>query len=160
MSAATLIARMPSPVGELVLAGDAHELWGVWIEGQRWAPVAGPGWRESPRAFAAARRQLDEYFAGERTTFDLPLRRRGTAFQLAVWAALEGIPYGQTRSYGALAASLGCPAAARAVGAANGRNAFAIVVPCHRLIGADGRLVDYAAGLDAKRWLLSHESAA
>lgn len=160
MSDATLFTRMPSPVGELVLAGDARELWGVWVDGQRWAPAIGPGWRESARAFAVARRQLQEYFAGERRTFNLPLRRRGTAFQLAVWDALERIPYGQTRSYGALAASLGCPAAARAVGAANGRNAFAIVVPCHRLIGADGRLVDYAAGVDAKRWLLRHESAA
>jgi methylated-DNA-[protein]-cysteine S-methyltransferase len=156
MSAA--FARMPSPIGELFLAGDRDALWAIWVDGQRWAPVIAPGWRESPALFTEARRQLEAYFAGERTAFDLPLRLRGTPFQLEVWAALKAIPYGQTRTYRELAASLGRPAAARAVGAANGRNPFCIVVPCHRLLGAGGGLVDYAAGLGAKRWLLDHEA--
>jgi methylated-DNA-[protein]-cysteine S-methyltransferase len=151
-------ARMPSPIGELLLAGDADELWGVWVDGQRWAPLIAPAWRESPGLFAEARRQLEAYFAGERTAFELPLRLRGTPFQLQVWTALTAIPHGQTRTYRELATSLGRPAAARAVGAANGRNPFCIVVPCHRLVGAGGGLVDYAAGLDAKRWLLDHEA--
>jgi methylated-DNA-[protein]-cysteine S-methyltransferase len=158
MSAA--FTRMPTPIGELVLAGDDHELWAVWVDGQRWAPAIAPGWRESPEPFAEARRQLEEYFAGRRTVFDLSLRRRGTPFQREVWAALTAIPHGQTRTYREMAADLGRPAAARAVGAANGRNPFCIVVPCHRLIGTDGGLVDYAAGLDAKRWLLRHEATA
>jgi methylated-DNA-[protein]-cysteine S-methyltransferase len=153
-----LFTRVPSPVGDLLLAGDERELWAVWIDGQRWAPTIASKWRESPDAFADARRQLDEYFAGERTQFDLPLRMRGTPFQVEVWAALHRIPFGETRTYGELAVQLGRPAAARAVGAANGRNPFCIVVPCHRLIGAGGGLVDYAAGLEVKRWLLEHEA--
>ena len=156
MSAA--FTRMASPIGELLLAGGAGELWAVWIDGQRWAPAIPPEWQESPEPFADARRQLGEYFAGARTAFDLPLRLRGTPFQIEVWAALTAIPYGETRTYGQVAASLGRPAAARPVGTANGRNPFCIVVPCHRLIGADRGLVDYAAGLGAKRWLLGHEA--
>jgi methylated-DNA-[protein]-cysteine S-methyltransferase len=151
--------RMRTPIGELMLAGDAEELRAIWIDGQRWAPAIAPAWRESPEPFAEARRQLSEYFAGERTAFDLPLRPRGTPFQLRVWAALGAIGYGETRSYREVAAGLGRPTAARAVGAANGRNPLCIVVPCHRLLGTGGRLVDYAAGLDAKRWLLRHEAA-
>lgn len=153
-----LFTRMPSPVGDLLLAGDERQLCAVWIDGQRWAPRREPHWRMAAEPFAEGRRQLEQYFAGERTAFDLPLRRRGTPFQLAVWSALERIAFGETRSYRALAASLGRPAAARAVGAANGQNRFAIVVPCHRLVGSDGGLVDYAAGLDVKRWLLGHEA--
>ena len=153
-----LFTRMPSPVGDLLLAGDERELWAVWIDGQRWAPTIADEWRESPQPFADARRQLEEYFARERAAFDLPLRMRGTPFQVEVWAALHRIPFGETRTYGELAAQLGRPTAARAVGAANGRNPFCIVVPCHRLIGAGGGLVDYAAGLDVKRWLLEHEA--
>ena len=153
-----LYTRMPSPVGDLLLAGDERELWAVWIDGQRWAPAIASEWRKSPHPFAEARRQLEEYFAGERTGFDLPLRMRGTPFQVAVWTALSRIPFGETRSYGQLAAQLGRPTAARAVGAANGRNPFCIVVPCHRLIGTGGALVDYAAGLEVKRRLLEHEA--
>jgi methylated-DNA-[protein]-cysteine S-methyltransferase len=155
----TLFTRMSSPVGDLLLAGDARALSAVWIDGQRWAPEIGPGWRQSAEPFAAARRQLTEYFAGERDTFELALHRRGTPFQALVWSALERIPYGETRSYGELAAALGRPHAARAVGAANGQNPFCIIVPCHRLIGAGGGLVDYAAGVSVKRWLLDHEAA-
>ena len=153
-----VFTRVPSPVGDVLLAGDGHELSAVWIDGQRWAPVIGAGWRETAAPFAPSRRQLEEYFAGRRTVFDLPLRPSGTPFQTEVWTALRGIPFGQTRSYGQLAQTLGRPRAARAVGAANGQNPFCIVVPCHRLIGARGGLVDYAAGLEVKGWLLAHEA--
>jgi methylated-DNA-[protein]-cysteine S-methyltransferase len=149
---------MPSPIGDLLLAGDGKELSALWIDGQRWAPVIGAAWRESAPPFAGAREQLEEYFAGERTAFDLPLRLNGTPFQKEVWVALASIPFGETRTYGAIAAGLGRPAAARAVGAANGQNPFCIVVPCHRLIGSSGGLVDYAAGVEVKRWLLDHEA--
>jgi methylated-DNA-[protein]-cysteine S-methyltransferase len=155
----TLFTRMPSPVGDVMVSGDAHALSAVWIDGQRWAPEIGADWRESAEPFTHARRQLTEYFAGERTTFELSLRRGGTPFQRDVWSALERIPYGETRTYGDLAAALGRPRAARAVGAANGQNPFCIVVPCHRLVGAGGGLVDYAAGVAVKRWLLDHEAA-
>jgi methylated-DNA-[protein]-cysteine S-methyltransferase len=154
----TLFTRLPSPVGELLLAGDAHALSAVWIDGQRWAPAIGDDWRDAAEPFVAATRQLQEYFAGERTAFDLPLRYAGTPFQSEVWHALARIPFGQTRTYGAIAADLGRPRAARAVGAANGQNPFCIVVPCHRLVGSDGGLVDYAAGLEVKRSLLDHEA--
>jgi methylated-DNA-[protein]-cysteine S-methyltransferase len=121
------------------------------------------GWSLAPAAMepvlARARAQLQEYLAGDRTTFDLPLRLEGTPFQRAVWAALLEIPFGETRSYGEIARTLGRPAAVRAVGAANGRNPLAIVVPCHRVIGADGALAGYAGGLHRKRWLLAHEVA-
>lgn len=152
--------RMPSPVGDLMLAGHGDEgvLSAIWIEGQRWAPEIGPDWRAAAEPFVEATRQLGQYFAGERTAFDLPLRVRGTAFQLEVWRALIRIPFGETRTYGEVASDLGRPRAARAVGAANGQNPFCIVVPCHRLIGSGGGLVDYAAGLDAKRALLDHEA--
>mgnify|MGYP000858018593 FL=1 len=105
-----------------------------------------------------AAQQLSEYFAGKRRAFDLPLQAQGTPFQKRVWQALREIPYGQTRGYGEIAASLGNPKAGRAVGAANHRNPIAIVVPCHRVIGADGSLVGYASGLDIKRKLLALES--
>jgi methylated-DNA-[protein]-cysteine S-methyltransferase len=155
----TLFTRMPSPVGDVMLAGDVHALSAVWIDGQRWAPEIGADWRESAEPFDQARRQLTEYFAAARTTFALPLRRAGTPFQRQVWRELERIPYGETRTYGAVAAAVGRPRAARAVGATNGQNPFCIIVPCHRLVGAGGGLVDYAAGIPVKRWLLDHEAA-
>jgi methylated-DNA-[protein]-cysteine S-methyltransferase len=105
-------------------------------------------------------RQLDEYFAGERTAFDLPLRPRGSPFELAVWEQLTRIPYGQTRSYGYVAAAVGEPGGAQAVGAANGRTPLAVVVPCHRVIGADGTLVGFGGGLPRKRFLLDLEQRA
>ncbi|HEY1714167.1 MAG TPA: methylated-DNA--[protein]-cysteine S-methyltransferase [Solirubrobacteraceae bacterium] len=154
----TFFTRMPSPAGDLLLSGDEGELTALWIDGQRWAPAIGDDWRPAAEPFAEAMRQLQEYFAGERIAFDLSLRLNGTPFQSEVWQALLRIPFGQTRTYGAIAAELGRPHAARAVGAANGQNPFCIVVPCHRLTGADGRLVDYAAGLEVKRDLLAHEA--
>ena len=108
----------------------------------------------------SAQRQLSEYFAGKRTEFDLPLAPTGTEFQHKVWKALCEVAYGDTCSYAAIARTIGQPTASRAVGAANGRNPIAIVVPCHRVIGAAGTLVGYAGGLDTKYWLLRHESAA
>jgi methylated-DNA-[protein]-cysteine S-methyltransferase len=108
---------------------------------------------------SAALRQLEEYFAGARTTFDLPLRPEGTVFQRQAWQALCAIPYGQTRSYAEQARAVGRPSATRAIGAANGRNPIAIVVPCHRVIGSDGSLTGYAGGERVKRWLLDHEGA-
>ena len=152
-----LMTRLPSPVGDLLLAGDERELWAIWIDGQRWAPAVAADWRAAREPFAEACRQLEQYFAGERTAFELPLRLSGTPFQVAVWSALGRIPFGETRTYSQLAGALGRPRAARAVGAANGRNPFCIVLPCHRLLGSDGALVDYAAGVEVKRRLLAHE---
>jgi methylated-DNA-[protein]-cysteine S-methyltransferase len=145
-----------SPLGPLTLAADGEALTSLWI-GDR-APA--PGWRRDPGPFALAAERLDAYFAGEPVAFDdLPTAAPGTPWQQRVWAALREVPYGSTTSYGALAARLGAPTAARAVGAANGRNPIAIVVPCHRVIGASGALTGYAGGLDAKRRLLALEGA-
>jgi methylated-DNA-[protein]-cysteine S-methyltransferase len=154
----TLFTQIPSPVGDLLLAGDETRLQALWIDGQRWAPVIAPDWRRATAPFTEAARQLEQYFAGERTVFTLPLRLAGSPFQNAVWQALSRIPFGETRTYGAIAADIGRPSAARAVGAANGQNPFCIVVPCHRLLGSHGGLVDYAAGLEVKRRLLDHEA--
>lgn len=104
-------------------------------------------------------RELAEYFAGERRTFSIPLAPRGTAFELRTWDALLDIPFGETRTYGQQAAALGMPSASRAVGGANGRNHLAIVIPCHRVIGANGSLTGYGGGMDRKKWLLEHEGA-
>lgn len=147
-----------SPIGRLLLAGeDAGPLTLIGFpEGKgRIEPV--DDWVQDDSAFTAAARQLAEYFAGERTAFDLELGPTGTAFQLAVLDALRTIPYGETRSYGDIAAQLGRPKAVRAVGAANGRNPLPIVIPCHRVIGANGSLTGFGGGIDAKRWLLAHE---
>ncbi len=114
----------------------------------------------SDEGFDSVVRQLTEYFAGERTSFDLPLRPHGSDFELAVWAQLRQIPYGETRSYGYVATAVGEPGGAQAVGAANGRNPLAIVVPCHRVIGADGSLVGFGGGLPRKRFLLDLEQRA
>jgi methylated-DNA-[protein]-cysteine S-methyltransferase len=150
---ATLYDIVGSPIGELLLVGDGESL-----ERLDFHPVhVRPGWRLEPAAFAEVRDQLDAYFAGELRTFDLRLAPAGTPFQRQVWDALTAIPYGETTSYGELAESIGRPGSARAVGAANGRNPIAIVVPCHRVIGADRTLTGYAGGLDAKRTLLTLE---
>ncbi len=111
----------------------------------------------SDSAFVDAARQLDEYFAGERQEFDLPIHTTGTPFQRAAWNALLEIPFGQTRTYGQQAQAMGAPRAVRAVGAANGANNIVIIVPCHRVIGADGTLTGYGSGVDRKRWLLAFE---
>ena len=146
-------ATIASPIGHLRLEGEGETLSALRMVG---AELPAP----PPRgmAFAAAREQLGQYFAGERSRFDLPLAPRGTAFEQRVWDALLEIPYGTTESYGALARRIGAPAAARAVGLANGRNPIAIVIPCHRVIGADGSLTGFGGGLGRKRFLLDLEA--
>lgn len=149
-----------SPLGELLLTGDGEALTGLYIlPGWRRAPSVGSSWRRDPAAFHDAREQLVAYFAGRLRTFDLPLAPNGTPFQREVWGALREIPYGETATYGELASAVGRPHAARAVGAANGRNPIGIVVPCHRVVGAGGALTGYAGGVDNKRILLELERA-
>jgi methylated-DNA-[protein]-cysteine S-methyltransferase len=145
-----------TPIGQLVLMGEDNRLTQLeFIDSPR---VKCEGTRDD-RAFGDARAQLDAYFAGELRQFDFAMDPRGTDFQRRVWDALLRIPYGTTTTYGQLAAELGVPRAHRAVGAANGRNPIAIVIPCHRLIGASGSLTGYGGGLDRKRWLLDLEGA-
>ena len=142
----------PSPVGDVQLHADADgRLTGLYL---RHDGTGGDG------PFDAAREQLDAYFAGELQEFDLPLALDGTAFQLRVWEELARIPFAETISYKELALRLGDLKLVRAVGTANGRNPVSIVIPCHRVIGADGTLVGYGGGLDRKRWLLDHEAVA
>lgn len=148
-------ATVSSPIGPLTLIATDHALTEIRFGADDDAPDDA---RDHP-IVAAAAAQLAAYFAGARRTFDLPLAPTGTAFQRAVWRALGDVAYGQTTGYGALARALGRPTAARAVGAANGANPLPIVVPCHRVIGADGTLTGYAGGLTIKRWLLAHEAA-
>jgi methylated-DNA-[protein]-cysteine S-methyltransferase len=151
-----LYTIMTSPVGELLLVGDETALRGLHFRDGAY-PLAGE-YRSAREPFACARNQLEQYFAGERRDFELTLALHGPAFHKRVWEALLTIPYGATRSYGQIAAQVGDPGAARAVGYANGRNPIAIVVPCHRVIGADGRLTGYGGGLARKRRLLDLES--
>lgn len=150
---------VPSPIGELLLAADGEALTGLWmLPHPRWEPDTA-GWvRDDGLAlFAETGRQLAAYFAGELREFALPLAAAGSEFQRRVWDALLAIPYGATRTYGAIAQQLDFPAGARAVGAANGRNPISVIVPCHRVIGAGGDLIGYGGGLDRKAWLLSLE---
>lgn len=152
-----LYTHFQSPLGPLLITGQERELWSISMKGQRWAQGVGGDWLAAEEPFGEARRQLEQYFAGRRSTFELALRRSGTEFQRRVWRALARVPFGEVCSYGVLAAEIGSPRGARAVGFACGRNPFAIVIPCHRLVGADGGLVDYGGGLERKRWLLAHE---
>ena len=146
-----------SPIGKLTLVAEGGALVGVYMEQHSRKPAATTLGAPVECGFEAVIEQFDEYFAGTRTAFDLALRPEGEDFQLSVWELLRGIPYGQTRSYGELAKELGDPALARAVGAANASNPLSIVVPCHRVVGADGSLVGYAGGLERKRFLLDLE---
>jgi methylated-DNA-[protein]-cysteine S-methyltransferase len=148
-----------SPLGPVTLYARGDELAAVHL-GPDAAPTDVRDERRRSDVLLAAADQLREYFAGHRRTFDLPLAPHGTGFQQRVWAQLCRIPFGQTRSYGEIAAAIGRPSASRAVGAANGRNPIWIIVPCHRVIGANGHLTGYAGGMDVKRWLLAHEGAA
>lgn len=155
-------ARFNSPLGPMILAATTRGLAGIWFEQQRHFPDC-RAWPQAPQhpVLQAAIKQLAEYFAGERTGFDLPLDvHGGTPFQQSVWKALLAIPRGETISYRTLSERTGCPAATRAVGAAVGRNPLTIVVPCHRVVGADGSLTGYAGGLERKRALLRLEGAA
>ena len=151
---------LDTPLGAALLTADGDALTRITL-GATPADVA-PSWERAgagPGVLAEACAQLGEYLAGGRTAFTLPLAPAGTDFQRRVWDALARVPFGETTTYAALARALGDPNATRAVGAANGRNPLAIVVPCHRVVGADGSLTGYAGGLDRKRWLLHHEAA-
>jgi methylated-DNA-[protein]-cysteine S-methyltransferase len=148
-----------SPLGPLTLIASGGALTGVYMNGRTPASADAAGAAEDADAAVLdeAVRQLSEYFGGQRQSFDLPLALEGTAFQRRVWDALLGIGYGQTVSYGELADEIGQPTAARAVGLANGRNPVSIIVPCHRVVGADGSLTGYGGGLDNKQRLLELE---
>jgi methylated-DNA-[protein]-cysteine S-methyltransferase len=158
----TRFLRMQTPLGEMLLVSDGHALTGATFTGQKYDVTIQPDWQEdeSLPVLAEARRQLFEYFAGGRTTFELPLHPTGTPFQARVWQALLGIACGETWTYGQIARALGEPAAVRAAGAAIGRNPISVIVPCHRVVGADGSLTGYAGGLDRKRRLLALEAEA
>jgi methylated-DNA-[protein]-cysteine S-methyltransferase len=146
-----------SPIGLLTLAGRGSVLTNLRMVDQAYEPSRAD-WSPDPGAFGAAVDQLDAYFAGELTDFDVELDLQGTEFQRRVWKALLTIPFGETRSYGEIAEQIGAPGAARAVGLANGHNPIAIVVPCHRVIGANGSLTGFGGGLDRKRTLLELEN--
>jgi methylated-DNA-[protein]-cysteine S-methyltransferase len=146
-----------SPIGPLLIAGDGARLHRIVFPTERRARQSVDEWRRDDGVFAAAVDQLRAYFAGALTRFDLPLRLAGTPFQNAVWSALRDIPYGETVSYQTLASRIGRPTACRAVGAANGANPLPIVVPCHRVIGANGSMTGYGGGLARKQWLLEFE---
>ncbi|MCP2163681.1 methylated-DNA--[protein]-cysteine S-methyltransferase [Goodfellowiella coeruleoviolacea] len=146
-----------SPVGPLTLVAADGVLTGLYMHQQRYRPAQETFGEPDPTPFGAVVEQLTAYFAGELTQFELPLTLAGTPFQQRVWALLREIPYGTTVSYGELAEQLGQPTAARAVGLANGRNPVGIIVPCHRVVGANGDLTGYGGGLDRKRQLLDFE---
>jgi methylated-DNA-[protein]-cysteine S-methyltransferase len=149
-----------TPIGELLLTARDEKLTGLYFVDRPHAPRAGRDWLRQDHApiFARVRHQLDEYLRGARENFDLPLALDGTPFQLRVWREIARVPFGATISYGELAARLGTPRAVRAAAAAAGRNPICLVVPCHRIIGQDGRLTGYAGGLSRKRLLLELEA--
>jgi methylated-DNA-[protein]-cysteine S-methyltransferase len=164
----TIYRRLQTPVGELLLTASDTALTGVYFPTSRrgpppthradWTEDAGQGPAgPTGEMLARAVQQLNEYFAGQRTTFDLPLEAMGSVFEHRVWKALRSIPYGTTTSYGDVAKRLGDPSATRAVGSANGKNPIPIIIPCHRVLGANGDLTGFGGGLDRKRWLLEHE---
>jgi methylated-DNA-[protein]-cysteine S-methyltransferase len=152
---------VPSPIGELTVVAEGGAITYLLMDAAKYRPddpeVFGQPGDPTAEPFASAAAQLEAYFAGTLREFDLPLAPRGDDFHQRVWALLRAIPYGETRSYGDLARALGDRNLAQAVGSANGRNPIAVVVPCHRVIGADGSLVGYAGGLDRKRHLLALE---
>jgi methylated-DNA-[protein]-cysteine S-methyltransferase len=158
MSDARFFTTVPSPVGRLTLVGAGESVVGLYFDDDPHAAKARADAARDDRRLRAAVTQLEEYFAGTRTAFDLALAPEGTPFQKKVWAALCRIPFGDTASYGQIARAIGKPAASRAIGGANHRNPIAIIVPCHRVIGADGSMTGYGGGLRRKRMLLELES--
>ena len=150
-----------TPLQPLLLTSDGSALTGVYMALQKYGPQIGASWigREDICPFEEARQQIADYFAGKRLTFDLPFNAAGTAFQKRVWEELTRIPYGQTISYGELARRIGNPGASRAVGLANAHNPLSILVPCHRVIGASGKLTGYSGGTDRKNALLAFETS-
>ncbi len=153
-----LYTTFDSPIGELMAVGDGRAFHGLHMQEGRTAIKVGGGWKAVDEPFAELRSQLAEYFAGRRRSFDLSLQMRGNPFDQRVWRALQEVPYGETVSYGEIARRIGEPFASRAVGVANARNPIAVVVPCHRVIGADGSLTGYGGGLERKRLLLDLEA--
>ncbi len=153
-----LYDMIESPLGTLLLVGDGRALHRVDMQQGRRPTRLDPSWQRDPAALTDAATQLEEYFAGDRQTFELDLSMAGNPFERRVWDELVEIPYGETASYGEIARRVGAPSAARAVGLANGRNPIAVIVPCHRVIGADGSLTGYGGGLERKRLLLDLES--
>ncbi len=152
-----LYVTLESPIGELLLLGDGAVLTGLHMQAGRKPVPIQPGWRRCDAPFDDVRAQLEQYFSGRRTAFDLPLALGGTLFQRSVWRAVQEVPYGKTITYGELARRLDRPSAARAVGRANGQNPIAVVVPCHRVVGTDGTLTGYGGGLERKQLLLDLE---
>lgn len=148
-----------SPIGDLLAVRDEIGLTQLQLPQGKRPQRVDAAWTRDDAAFADVRSELAEYFAGERRTFTVPLHPAGTPFQQRVWAALADIPYGETTSYGKTAVAIGSPTASRAVGLANGQNPIPVIVPCHRVVGANGSLTGYGGGLDAKRWLLAHEAS-
>jgi O-6-methylguanine DNA methyltransferase len=155
----SITTTLDSPIGVLTLVASDGCLTGVYMDGQRHAPEPWPERFGHDAWFADISDQLEAYFSGDLLAFDIPIRLEGTEFQRRVWSHLRQIPYGETISYGELARRVGSPGAARACGLVNGRNPVSVIVPCHRVIGADGRLTGYGGGLERKAWLLDHESA-
>lgn len=153
-----LYAYFNSPIGPLLLSGDGVALSGLHFSTGSKAQGAQPHWRPAEGAFTQVKRQLEEYFAGQRKCFELTLSAAGTPFQRSVWQALMEIPYGETVSYADIARRIGNPKAVRAVGTANGCNPVGIIVPCHRVIGSNGSLTGFGGGLESKRYLLQHEA--
>ena len=147
-------------MGELTLVATGGTLSGLYFPGHWYLPAPGSFGTRSERGFEPAEAQLAEYFAGERTGFELPTRAEGDGFQQRVWELIDRIPHGETTTYGEMASELGDPAMARRVGGAVGRNPLSLVVPCHRVVGKDGKLTGYAGGLERKRFLLELEGAA
>ena len=155
---AVCYTTIESPVGPLLLAGDAGGLRSVSFESSKRAATVQTNWKEDKAPFAEVIRQLQAYFRGELKDFDLPLALEGTEFQVRVWRNLQAIPYGETISYGQLAQRIGNPRAVRAVGLANGCNPIPIIIPCHRVIGSDGSLTGFGGGLPNKKKLLALEN--
>ena len=150
-----------SPHGRMLLVAEGEALAGVYFDGQKYHPQMEPEWRRDVRhaPLRQAKRELAEYFGGERKRFEIALAPEGTSFQRSVWQAISTVGFGETITYGELASRAGCAGSARAAGAATGRNPISIIVPCHRIVGANGSLTGYAGGLDRKRALLSLESS-
>jgi len=155
-TAAPAYAVVPSPIGDLLLTSDGDALTGLHMDPGEGFTID-PNWEDGDDVLTRAADQLRAYFAGELKTFDVPLALAGTPFQQRVWRELRRVPYGQTISYRELARRVGNPQASRAVGAANGQNPVAVIVPCHRVIASDGTLGGFGGGLERKEWLLNHE---
>lgn len=158
----SLYTTFDSPIGTLLAVSDGDSLTRLDMQGGRRPTPIDPTWirDDAHPILAETRDQLEQYFGGDRNTFEVPLNMIGNGFESLVWAALREIPYGETTSYGAVARAIGHPSASRAVGFANGRNPIAVIVPCHRVIGADGSLTGYGGGLERKRFLLDLERPA